>query len=252
MLVRGVCKLCLKEADLCKSHYMPRALYPTKRHKSASITRDVIHSGQMFHVKEPLLCRDCETRFTQNGESEVLKWLAPKAKEFSLNWRLKVAMPREEYPDVSRFAAEDIGLDAAKFAYFAVSVIWRGAVHRWTLRDGTLTTPMSLSPHDETIRKYLVGEIGFPNQIASVIVIVCSDSEGRSVWGLPSQNFEAGCQNYRFIARGVFFRLLLEPEISPIFHKLSCVSPLQCILYGDCSRRVKHDFARVLATPLSR
>src|SRR5581483_1464834 len=98
--------------------------------------------------KEHLLCRDCETKFTRNGESEVLKWLAPKAKNFPLAERLKLALPRQQFPDVSRFAAYDVGLDAAKFAYFAVSVIWRAAVHAWTLPDGTKISPLDLRPHE--------------------------------------------------------------------------------------------------------
>jgi hypothetical protein len=32
-------------------------------------------------VMAPLLCHECEQRFNRNGETEVLRWIAPKAKK---------------------------------------------------------------------------------------------------------------------------------------------------------------------------
>jgi hypothetical protein len=69
--------------------------------------------------------------------------LAPKAKRFSLGEKLKLALPRERFPDFSRFAAYDVGVDAAKFAYFALSIVWRGAVHEWSFST-------ALTPHVST------------------------------------------------------------------------------------------------------
>src|ERR1035441_6564584 len=82
----GICPLCLdvKEKKLHKSHYMPAALYP-KRRKLQYATR--ISTGPLQNqnqIKNPLLCFDCEQRFDQNGESEVLRWINPKGKRFPL------------------------------------------------------------------------------------------------------------------------------------------------------------------------
>ncbi len=33
---RGICKLCLNDADLCKSHYVSKALYNLARHKGTN------------------------------------------------------------------------------------------------------------------------------------------------------------------------------------------------------------------------
>jgi hypothetical protein len=225
MPISGVCALCLEQAELLKSHYMPAALYPTRRQKAATIARGAVYPGRTPHLKDYLLCRDCESRFEQNGESEVLRWLAPKAREFSLNERLRIALPREEHADFCRFAAYEIGLDAVKFAYFAMSMVWRGAVHEWTLPDATVATLLDLGYHREIIRKFLAGQTAFPNEAASVIVLVCSDPASRSLWGLPSQNEEAGCENYRFLARGVLFSVLLGENIPVFFRDSSCVSP---------------------------
>ncbi len=246
----GICKLCLKEKDLRKSHYIPAALYPTKRQKSATVIRGVAVSGPTRHLKEYLLCCDCEAKLAENGESEVLRWLAPKAKRFTLGERLKLALPRKEFPDASRFAAYEIGIDAAKFAYFTLSVVWRGAVQAWGLPDGTRTTRLDLGPYEETVRKFLARETGFPYDVVAVVVLVCSDPEARSLWIIPCQDEEAGCENFRFIARGVLFRVLLGPNIPAFFRDASCLSPVQAIAYGDCSRRVKQDLPNVLQAPV--
>jgi hypothetical protein len=82
----GVCRLCLLEMPLLKSHYMPAALYPTKRQKAKSkfATRDVVHTEPTPEIKNYLLCRECESRFSENGESDVLRWVSAKAKTFLL------------------------------------------------------------------------------------------------------------------------------------------------------------------------
>jgi hypothetical protein len=67
-----------------------------------------------------LLCFDCEQRFDRLGETEVLKWLAPKSrKAFPLHDRLRVAYPCEKsppnYSPLEVFNCADIGVDAAKY-----------------------------------------------------------------------------------------------------------------------------------------
>jgi hypothetical protein len=250
MCATEICRLCLKEPELRESHFIPRALYPNKNQKSSMITRSSSKAGPSTHLKEHLLCHGCETRFARNGESEVLKWLAPKVKTLPLAERLKLALPREQHPEVSRFAAYEVGLDAGKFAYFTASVIWRGAVHAWPLPDGTRTTPLDLGPYEEVIRRYLVGETEFPRHVMSVIVMVCSDPEARRVWIIPCQNEVANCQNYRFLARGVLFRLMLGPNIPEFYQDQSCNSARECIQFADCSRRVKQDLADILNAPV--
>jgi len=247
---RGICKLCLQEADLLKSHYIPRALYPTKKQKSATSARDAILVGPTPHLRDYLLCRACETRFEQNGESEVLKWLAPKVKRYPLNERFKLALPRERYADASRFAAYDVGLDAEKFAYFASSVVWRGSVHEWLLSNGCRSTLLTMGTHQETVRRFLIGDVGFPHDVMSVIVIVCSDPEARSLWNIPAQDEENGCLQYRFVARGVFFTVILGSNIPPLLRDACCVGPRQCIVYGDAAHRMKESFSKLLHAPV--
>src|SRR5207244_3524707 len=175
---RGICKLCLEAKNLRESHYIPSALYP-RALKLEYATR--MRSGVVDeHMKAPLLCSDCEKRFDQNGESEVLRHIAPKSvKRFPLHEKLRLALPREVEDDsVSRFAGYDIGLDMDRFAYFTLSVVWRGAVHQWVLPDGNAAPPIVLGAFEEPIRMYLFGQKPLPPDTA-IIVIVCSDEEAR-------------------------------------------------------------------------
>ena len=56
-----------------------------------------------------------------------------------------------------------------------------------------------------------------------MVVIVSSDREGREVWGIPGQFHEAGCENFRFVCRGVAFRVALGRTIDPIVQDACCV-----------------------------
>ena len=123
--VIGKCKLCLKQKQLLESHLMPNALYAPGKMGIQYATRT--QSGQNpDHMKAHLLCVECERRFNQLGESEVLRWLAPKArKQFPLHDRLRVALPCGEIPPFSVYKGADVGVDTEKFAYFTLSVAWR-------------------------------------------------------------------------------------------------------------------------------
>src|SRR6185295_15951468 len=52
--------------------------------------------------------------------------------------------------------------------------LWRGAAQAWNLLNGSQTTPMELGPHLEKFRAFLAGQIEFPRETTSVMVLVCS------------------------------------------------------------------------------
>jgi hypothetical protein len=185
-------------------------------------------------MKVHLLCNDCEKRFNQHGENEVLKWLAPKSiRRFPLHDRLRVAWPCEDSPKLTAFKCTDVGVDAAKFAYFALSVVWRRAVHEWTGFDDQSLPRWNLGTFGEQLRAFLVGEAAFPPDTA-VFVIVCADSYSREFWSVPASDVVFNCLGFEFLARGVYFRALMGKHIPPDSHRLSCALPYERILYGHC------------------
>jgi hypothetical protein len=249
----GRCPLCQVDGQILrKSHFMPAALYPTKKQlpRSRFGTSDEVYTGRHQEVKEPLLCGECEGRFSTNGESDVLWWLSAKAKVFRLRDQIDAIKPLEEHPELSRYRASDLGIDSSKFAYFAVSIVWRAAVHRWRLPNGHLSTQLDLGDHAERIRQYLKGDEPFPKDILAVVMIVSSDQEGREVWGLPAQFREAGCENFRLVVRGITFRLALGRTIYPIVRGGCCVAT-GTVFYGNVAHKIKKDFPRMFDEPVA-
>jgi|SRR5215469_3115467 len=173
-----VCKLCLETKPLQKSHFMPAALYPKHRKPSFATTSGTgAFDSKEKQIKAHLLCFDCEQRFDQNGESEVLYWVNPKG-NFRPGDRLKVSLPRDYDPkdpdqSISRYSGDDIGVDMNKFAYFAISLLWRGAVHDWVMPDGVVRPHDALGGFVEPMRLYLLGQALLP-PYTSVIVIAGS------------------------------------------------------------------------------
>ena len=242
----GTCKLCLKEANLLQSHLLPAALYGDKK-KEYEVTTSAGTIKTMIQMRHRLLCHECEQRFDRNGESHVLQAIAPKSrKRFPLHDRMRVAYARDNDQSVSRFFGPDFDLDMEKFAYFAISVVWRVAATRWMMPDGNLTQEVDLGTFQENMRRYLLGEVPLPSDMA-VIVIVCSDRESRMRFFHPGGHVEAGCINFRFLARGVLFRVMMGYQMWPYLRDNSCTSPLKCIWYGDCKRRVIGDMGDLVS-----
>ena len=87
------------------------------------------------------------------------------------------------------------------------------------------------------MRQYLLGTSSLPPDTA-VIVIVCSDEESRKVWITPTTHVEATCLNFRFLARGVFFRAMMGRQLPVLFRDICCTSPRKCLFYGNAKHRM--------------
>lgn len=249
MLPTGQCRLCLRQKPLHKSHLMPHALYAHGKRKITFATRT--GSGiNPKEIKDHLLRFDCEQRFDRLGENEVLKWLAPKSKsDFPLHDRLRVACPwatgPPNYPPLSVFRCADVGIDAAKFTYFALSVMWRRAIHDWVGFDGEIIPAQNLGFFGEQLRAFLAGEAPFPPDTA-VVVKVCSDSYSREIWTIPSSDVVLNCLGHEFLARGVYFRALMGKHLPLDSNTVSCSLPYERVVYGPC-RAETAEKLRILA-----
>ena len=233
------CPLCKIEkhlGDFRKSHFMPAGLYHSGKKGLQYGTR--LKSGRVeHHIKDLLLCSSCEQRFDDGGESYVLSLIAAKMMdEFPLHQKLRVALPRESHPDIWRFSGDDLGINMERFAYFALSIVWRAAINDWEMPDGTILPKKAIGDFEPPIRKYLLGG-AFPPD-TSVIVIVCTDGQARRVWNTPTILIEANCLNFRFLARGVFFRVMMGYQMSEEFRNMSCHSPRKCLFYGSMEHRM--------------
>jgi hypothetical protein len=188
---------------LLKSHMMPAALYGNRK-KEFEISTFSGTIKTKTQIKQPLCCEECEQRFNQGGETHVLDVIAPKnTRGFPLHERMQIAYARDRDPSVSRFYGPDFSLDMDKFAYFAVSVVWRVAASQWLMQDGNLTQEVNLGTFQENMRRYLLGETPLPSDMA-VIVIVCSDVESRKRFCHPSGHVEGAASILDFYRGGSF------------------------------------------------
>ncbi len=236
--VIGICKLCRREKRLHESHFMPAALYAPGKKGSQYSTRS--ESGEYpDEIKAHLLCFDCEQRFDRRGESEVLKWLAPKApNKFPLSDRLRVALHVAQVPSYLVFRGVDINLNTEMFAYFALSVAWRRSIHTWQIFDGSTLPACPLGDFGEQLRGYLSGESVFPPHTA-VMVIACSDKFSRQYWYPPSNDVIFNCLVFEFLVRGVYFRILMGHHLPADAPEISCSQPYGRLLYGDCEEMTR-------------
>src|SRR5579859_6196818 len=116
----GTCKLCLMPGvQLQESHYMPAALYPKKiklEYLSRGGVRTLVADNE---IKAPLLCFECEQRFSKNGESEVLGHIAGKIanRPSPLSAKLKPLTVKEEDETLKSYCGSEAGLNMDMFAY---------------------------------------------------------------------------------------------------------------------------------------
>lgn len=215
---------------------MPAALHPKNQKlefTTATATAKVTRSNQ---VKDFVFCEACEGRLNRNGETHVLGLVAAKAgRTFPLLGKFASATALRARPDLRVvYSGPDVGMDTAKFAFFALSVVWRASVHEWRIFDGTTLTPFDLGYHAEPIRRYLLGETQFPPETA-VVVAVCTDALTRREWLVPTMGDADGYSTCRFQTFGLNFAVYLGPRIPNEAKDLCCYSsPEKPVLTADC------------------
>ncbi len=232
---------------------MPAALYPKNAKELVSTTQAATHTDR-FEVKQYLLCSDCEQRFTNNGESEVLRLVAPKLvprkpQKFPLMDRLTAKTPFHDADGLLAYSANDVDIDAEKFAYFALSLAWRASIASWELPGGQWTTIIDLGVHQEALRTFLLGETPFPKDVA-IIMTVCTDEETRRNWIIPTRSPQESCETIVFSSCGFLLRVWFGPGIPERF-KGACLrtSAKQPIFLTDCEEATKAVLASLKAAP---
>lgn len=237
----GKCRLCLEERDLLESHFISRKFYYSGREK-LQFTNLQASGFDPDELKHHLLCADCEARFSKNGEAEVLKHIGPKLvlKRFPLGDRMRVALARDNDPTLPRYCALDFDVDTEKFAYFALSIIWRRSIHDWGSKNMGVFRRWELGSFAEQMRLYLKGDAPFPSNMA-VIAIVCSDALSRKTWTIPAAREVVTCLDYCFQARGIYFRVLMG-NLPPWSYHAHILTPLKPIFFGDCEKYTKEEW----------
>jgi hypothetical protein len=249
---RGTCKLCLQVEELRKSHLIPAAMYKYIRAPSGGNPNPVVLGRRITattsrHVADYLLCAGCEDMFNKNGEKEVLKWVW-NGKRFPLGDRLAVAHPYFTLRSFLAFSGAAIGVDTAKFAYFALSVVWRAGVHQWATPFGGKISVLKLGQVQEPIRQYLHGDADLPPNVA-ILMTACTDRASIGCFYLPSrsQNFPGSA--FGMLTLGIHFTVCVGDDIPPSVRQVCCVrSGPRLIFLRDCQQKTVDAFAQVVKT----
>src|SRR6266850_5430023 len=99
------------------------------------VTKDGSRSSSE-QVTDDVLCAECESRFDRLGENYALRYAASE-RRFRLLEELQVITPSrtmKEWRGYNQADTPEIKRD--ELAYFALSVFWRAAIHRWPDTDG--------------------------------------------------------------------------------------------------------------------
>lgn len=236
--VRGICRLCLKDRALCKSHYVGHAIQRLCRQAGEDpilMTPKVILATPR-QLWAHLLCQGCEDRLNRMGENVVLQWLDNNHGFRLLEWMQRSCIVKDE-GGVVTFSARDIGIDTEPFAHFGLGLLWKGTVHQWATAEGQ-TTSVNLGPYEDSIRRYLLGEAGLPDGIY-VILAVCEDRGSRGMVFAPTLVNEAHHQMFSILVRGLWFHIIVDKNAKPGNKEVCCLRSEKKVLHlENCEKRL--------------
>ncbi|HSH72466.1 MAG TPA: hypothetical protein VK974_05345 [Methylophilaceae bacterium] len=134
------CALCLETKELKRSHIIPEFLYKSlydEKHRLhvLSIIPEQENSIEQKGLREPLLCKDCEEKFS--------KW--ERYASLILKGGIELTYRREG--NIVFIG----GLDFVQFRLFQLSILWRAGVSNLQFFEN-----VQLGKHSEIIRKLLL------------------------------------------------------------------------------------------------
>jgi len=232
------CKLCLQvNKDLCESHYLPKALFGLSREDGDS---PILLSPSLIlptdrQIKARLLCRECEQRFSERGEDYALS-MVNRGDRFELLQIVRAAKRYRQEGNQRAYFGNDLPVDRDALAYFALSVIWRGAVRIWHTHGDRATGGLRLGDrHQEALRQYLAGQTGYPKEFA-VKITVATDFCTQNSSLFPWQHVDSLLVKiFAFYARGVFFDVGIGENLPHRLRRQCCITSAQKLIFSaDC------------------
>ncbi len=243
---RGTCKLCLNEADLQQSHYLGRALYRLSSDDGESpilMSPDLVIQDQK-QIKDYVLCRNCEQRFTKMGEDYVMRMISRKD-GFRMMELIRANPIRRTEGEYTVYCAAHMGIDTDALAYFALSVIWRGGAHIWRTFEGRATGGLQLGHHEERLRRYLLGTDPYPRGVVVKVSIACDNASQNSAIFPRSNPDQRDATAFTFMARGIWFDVAVGDSLPAYMYRNCCVrSPEKLLFVGDFDRFVAYEIAQ--------
>ncbi|MGA2738982.1 MAG: hypothetical protein ABSG65_16210 [Bryobacteraceae bacterium] len=190
---------------------MPKGTYRilrSKVHKNPNpmvLNRGEAGRTTSRQIVDYLLCEECEGRFSRLGEDWLLKYCYREHK-FLLREILQQNRPYSD-GEISVYpAARILDIDTTRLIYFAMSVFWRAGVHSWPWEGEDVQ--IELGPYLEPIRRFLMGEGGFPSNMALFVRVPAIDQLLQTSFPPESRNHD-GAHSHHFAMPGILFMLVV-------------------------------------------
>lgn len=231
----GTGKLCRSEAELQDSHLLPKAAYRIIQKSDGEppvVTKRAVSMHTNEQVRDYVLCRDCEQRFSEKGEQWVMEHCFRNEAGFKLKALIDSSKPLFENTLTVYSATAIVKIDLDKLTYFAASVLWRASVHNWMSGKDRIRR-LYLGKYTEELRRYLLGETAFPkNGVIWVSVI-----PEQNLWCAATPPYGERmneCWQYRFPFLGVFFTIFLGARIDPLIRQMCSLRSVEKFIFsGD-------------------
>ncbi len=217
----GKCKLCGEEKQLCDSHYLPKRLYKMLNAPELGNPNPVMSiNGELKQISAQyrgyVLCDTCEGLFSKLGEKWVLANIPTKVgAPFPLQDALAPLAPIAGGERWERYDVSDTkGFDLEKLIYFGMSIFWRGCAHDWKTNAGQLAPHVDLDAHAEPVRKFLLGDEPFPdNMVLAVDIWPYKPVKPLLIYPVITEELSPNGFRYWFYVPGLMFFLFVGSAI---------------------------------------
>jgi len=250
---KDICALCLQEAELRRSHLIPRGLILDLRVPELSNPNPIVSMPEetgprQEQIVAPLLCGSCEHRFSVNGEKWVLENGYRMKGPSRLYQTLNNAKPLPEYASETVYAGADLpALDMDKLAYFGASIFWRASRGVWSLA-GKRQHFLELGRYAEPLRQFLLGEGEFPPDMA-LLGFIFRTPEPLPIVSLPSGELisEGGksFHKHTFDIPGLAYVLCVGRHVPKWIRELCMIrSPRRVLSFSSVERIVRYNLIK--------
>jgi hypothetical protein len=154
---------------------------------------------------EHMLCKVCEDLFNRNGE----KWMLENCLQPDGSFPLRAVVDQgQQLSSGEIIARSGHRVETGKLEYFAASIFWRSSVSRRSYNHQD--RPVRLGPrYEETFRRYLLGQAGFPVNTALIVAISSSASQWANVAWTPTGERKGDFHLWQVVVPGIVFKLFV-------------------------------------------
>jgi len=209
-------------SDTCQRHEAYSGAALTKPESNCRERHDSLHDLEAVHGL--LIVRGMRKKIQHTGRRVGCEKLLQGKEGVQNSGGLSRNAPVTTLPDgVILYRGASIPeIDSEQLTYFALSVIWRAAVHKW--RNGPRTVSLELGPYLEPLRQFLHGEAPFPDCMM-VVVRVSSLSDCAPSVNLPVSRPGSGFKVHAFAILGLTFLVVVGKMLDVIGHPNTWSSP---------------------------